>query len=50
MRQANMHVVVAVKKEDEISVAALKRFKRFYYDDLSFRNSTEYPPEVATNL
>ena len=50
MRQANMHVVVAVKKEDEISVAAFKRFKRFYYDDLSFRNSTEYPPEVATNL
>ena len=50
MRQADMNVDVAVKKEDEISVAAFKRFKRFYYDDLSFRNSTEYPPEVATNL
>jgi hypothetical protein len=50
MRQADMNVEVAVKKEDEISVAAFKRFKRFYYDDLSFRNSTEYPPEVATNL
>ena len=50
MRQAGMDVVVAVKKEDELSVAAFKRFKRFYYDDLSFRQSTEYPPEVAANL
>ena len=50
MRQAGMNVVVAVKKEDELSVAAFKRFKRFYYDDLSFRQSTEYPPEVAANL
>lgn len=50
MRQAGMDVIVAVKKEDELSIAAFRRFKRFYYDDLSFRQSTEYPPEVTDNL
>ncbi|MFA5959074.1 MAG: hypothetical protein WC785_00980 [Tatlockia sp.] len=50
MRAAKMDVVSAVSREDEISVATLKRFKRFYYDDLSIRNNNELPPEVNLQL
>ncbi|MDA9095240.1 hypothetical protein N9J88_02420 [Porticoccaceae bacterium] len=47
MRQAGMDVDVAVKQENEISVASFKRFRRFYYDDLSFRKSADLPSEVT---
>jgi hypothetical protein len=50
MRQAKMDVSVAVRSETEVSIAVIKRFKRFYYDDLSFRDGTPLPPEVERSL
>jgi len=50
MRQASMDVNVVLKRESEISVAAIKRFKRFYYDDLSFKDDQPLPPEVDNTL
>lgn len=50
MREANMDVTVALRKESEVSIADIKRFKRFYYDDLSFKTGTAIPPEVETIL
>jgi hypothetical protein len=47
---ANMEVKTAVRSEADISVAQIKRFKRFYFDDLSFKDDTDLPPEVTTNL
>ena len=43
MRKAGMVVTVSVKPEDQISVAMIKRFKRFYYDDISFRSDSPKP-------
>lgn len=48
MEEAGMNVVVAVRAEDEMSVAAIRRFKRFYFDDLSFKDGSIQPVEVAT--
>jgi hypothetical protein len=50
MRNAGMKVVPVVRREDEITIAAIKRFKRFYLDDLSFREEAPHPPETKTNL
>lgn len=47
MRQAGMDVVAAVRTEDNVSVAFLNRFKRFYLDDLSYRDDTPLPPEAT---
>jgi hypothetical protein len=47
MRNANMDVVVGLKKENDISVATINTFKRFYYDDLSFRLGAPLPSELA---
>ena len=43
MAKANMDVVVQIRREDEVSVATMKRFQRFYYDDLSFRYGAPLP-------
>lgn len=48
MRAAGMDVVVAVRGEDQVSIAMIKRFKRFYYDDLSFRSDSPLPLETQT--
>lgn len=50
MEAANMKVNLSVRFEREVSIEAIKRFKRFYYDDLSFRNESVLPPEVSHNL
>ncbi len=50
MKDAGMDVHTSVLKEDEISVATLKHFKRFYYDDLSYKNTTALPPETEIIL
>jgi len=50
MRDAGIEVVSAIKTEDEVSVAAISRFKRFYYDDLSLKNEAPLPPEIKTIL
>ena len=50
MRSANMNVAMAVRKESEISVAHIKRFKRFYYDDLSLKEEAPLPPESTHNF
>ena len=50
LSNAGMTVVSAIRSEDEISVADIKRFKRFYLDDLSFRDETPLPPETTTVL
>ncbi len=47
LRNAGMGVVSTVRKEDEVSIAGIKDFKRFYLDDLSFREGTPQPPETT---
>lgn len=47
---AGMDVISMVEKEDSISVATIKRFKRFYYDDLSFKTDAPLPSETQTIL
>lgn len=44
MQSATMNVKLIVTTEDKISVARLRSFKRFYYDDLSYRDSTHPLP------
>ncbi len=46
LESAGMEVSTAIKTENEISVATLKSFKRFYLDDLSFREEAPLPPET----
>lgn len=48
LRNAGIEVVPTIRSEDEISVAVIKRFKRFYFDDLSFREEAPLPPETTT--
>ncbi len=48
MKQAGMDVQHVLSKEDEISVTEMRRFQRFYYDDLSFKEETFLPVEVST--
>lgn len=50
LRAAKMDVKVAVRSESDTSIATIKRFKRFYFDDLSFKESAPLPPEVNTKL
>lgn len=47
LRAANMDVTQRLLKEDEISLALIRRFKRFYYDDLSYRTAAPLPAEVT---
>lgn len=49
-KKAGMEVTSAVRKEDQVSVAVFRRFKRLYYDDLSLREGTELPLEVPNGL
>ncbi len=46
LRAANMDVAHRLLKEDEISFAVIRRFKRFYYDDLSYRTVAPLPAEL----
>ncbi|MFT5118186.1 MAG: hypothetical protein ACI9NY_001724 [Kiritimatiellia bacterium] len=51
MERSGMDVRAVIAKEDEISIAQIKQFKRFYYDDLSFRdNEAPHPPETLNIL
>jgi hypothetical protein len=50
LRSTGMEVTVATRTEDQISLAAIKRFKRFYYDDLSLKEETPLPPETQNIL
>lgn len=50
LKAAQMEVKTVVRGEAEISLAHIKRFKRFYFDDLSFKDDTDLPPEVTVNL
>lgn len=50
MKAAGMDVVAKILNEDAVSLAVIRRFKRFYYDDLSFRDGTTLPPEAEVNL
>lgn len=50
LRKAGMDIKSALKGEDEVSVAQIKRFKRLYFDDLSFRNDAPLPPETTIVL
>ena len=47
MAEAKMDVIVKIRREDEVSVADIKRFQRFYYDDLSFKHDAPLPAEVT---
>lgn len=49
-RSAGMEVTVATRTEGQISLAVIKRFKRFYYDDLSLKEETPLPPETQNIL
>jgi hypothetical protein len=46
MRTAGMDVTVATHLENEVSVAVLKRFRRFYFDDVSYKEDGPLPPDV----
>ena len=47
MREANMDVVEPlILPEEEISVATLKRYKRFILDDLSYKSDHPLPSET----
>lgn len=46
MRTAGMDVTVATKLENEVSVAVLKRFRRFYFDDVSYKEDGPLPPDI----
>ena len=47
MAEANLDVDgPLIKKETEISIATWKRYKRFIFDDLSYKNNHPLPPEV----
>ncbi len=48
MKKAGMDVTSAVRTEDKVSVAFMNRFKRFFLDDLSYRDNTPLPPEATT--
>lgn len=50
LRNAGMEVTSAIRTEDQVSLAAIKRFKRFYYDDLSMKEDTPLPPEIQNIL
>ena len=50
LRSAGMEVAVATRSEDQISLAAISRFKRFYYDDLSLKEEAPLPPEARNIL
>ena len=50
LRSAGMEVTVATRSEDQISLAAISRFKRFYYDDLSLKEEAPLPPETQNIL
>jgi len=47
---AGMDASSAVLKEDQVSIATFRRFKRLYYDDLSLKEGTELPPEVPDGV
>lgn len=48
LKEAGMNVTTSLQTEDQISIAVMRRFKRFYLDDLSFKDDSTLPVEVAT--
>lgn len=46
MQDAGMDVKFSVQREDQVSVATIRKFKRFYYDDLSIKDETSLPIEA----
>lgn len=46
MREAGMEVRMVLQSEGEISVARFKKFKRFYFDEISYKSGSSLPPEV----
>lgn len=44
LEAAGMDVFTSVKTENEISLTVIKRYKRFYLDDLSFKADAPLPP------
>lgn len=46
LRNAGIDVAHAVLTEDEVSVAMLRGYKRFYFDDLSYKETSSFPPEL----
>ena len=50
LRISGMNVEARVMSENEISLALIRRFKRFYFDDLSFREAAVKPIETHINI
>ncbi|MGH8161339.1 MAG: hypothetical protein ACRESR_04190 [Gammaproteobacteria bacterium] len=46
MRKADMDVATAHLNEDQVSVATLRRYKRLYYEDLTFKDGGPFPPDM----
>lgn len=46
LRNAEIDVAHAVLAEDEVTVAMLRGYKRFYFDDLSYKETSSFPPEI----
>lgn len=50
MEEGGMDVSSAVTLESKVSIAMIKRFKRFYFDDLSIKDDKPRPVETGTIL
>ena len=44
--KAGMDVISGVKKENKVFLSEMRYYKRFYYDDISFRDNTPLPLET----
>jgi len=49
LEAAGMNVVSAVRSEDEVSLTMLKSLRRFYYDDISYKEGHPLPIELGTS-
>lgn len=50
MEEGGMDVNSAIRRESNISIAMIRRFKRFYFDDLSIKDDKPRPVETDTFL
>jgi len=49
MESAGMEVELAIRGEDEVSLAVRRRFEPLHLDDISFKNSDALPPDIDTH-
>ena len=50
MKEAGMEVKSKILKENEVSIALIRQFKRVNFDDLSYKNDAVLPVDVERDL